>query len=253
MASSLTSTSAAMASSAPKQSAPVLRHEQRWLLAALVALTAVSWAWLGLGAGMGPMAGMAMTPPFAAIVLMWSVMMAAMMIPAAVPTILLYARVRRHHGTSVAPTWLFVAGYLAVWTAFGIVAAAVQSRLNGGAMALASPRAAAVLLIAAGLYQLSPLKDRCLGACRSPASFIARHSRPGPAGALRLGLLHGLFCLGCCWLIMALLFVGGVMNLAWVALLTVAVSAEKLLSSGQAVARATGFVLLGWGGWLLLP
>ena len=180
-----------MASSAARRAALALRYEQRWLLVALIALALMSWAWLVRGAGTGPMAGMAMAPSFAAIALMWSVMMAAMMIPATVPTILLYARVRRHHGEEVAPTWLFVAGYLAVWTAFGIVAAAVQSALIGGSMALANPRASAALLVAAGLYQLSPLKNRCLAACRSPAAFIARHSRPGKAGALRLGLLHG--------------------------------------------------------------
>lgn len=245
-----------MASSATDLKAALGRKEQRWLLAALVAIVLISWAWLGLAAGMAslkPMPAMA-PPPFAAVALMWSVMMAAMMLPAATPTILLYARVRRERGGdgTVAPTFLFVTGYLVAWTTFGIVAAAIHRMALDGAVALASPLAAAFLLIAAGLYEWSPLKGRCLAACRSPAAFIARHWRPGRAGAFRLGTIHGLYCLGCCWLVMALLFVGGVMNLAWVALLTVLVSAEKLVPGGQIVARLAGVALASWGGWIVL-
>jgi predicted metal-binding membrane protein len=108
------------------------------------------------------------------------------------------------------------------------------------------------VLIAAGLYQVSPMQGVCLNHCRSPAEFLSRHWRPGAAGAVRLGVLHGLFCLGCCWLLMALLFVGGVMNLAWIAALTLLVMAEKLLPGGRWVARAAGVVMLAWGAATLL-
>jgi predicted metal-binding membrane protein len=119
-------------------------------------------------------------------------------------------------------------------------------------MALHGRPAAAALLIAAGLYQLSPLKDACLGRCRSPADFLARNYRPGASGALRLGLLHGAYCVGCCWMLMALLFVGGVMNLIWIAALTLLVAAEKLLPGGNWLARIAGMAMVGWGAMLLL-
>jgi len=105
----------------------------------------------------------------------------------------------------------------------------------------------AAVMIAAGLYQLSPFKNACLGRCRSPAQFLSRHYRPGAAGALRLGLLHGAYCVGCCWLLMALLFVGGVMNLLWVAGLTLLVAAEKLLPRGTLIAHVAGVAMIGWG------
>ena len=145
---------------------------------------------------------------------MWWVMMIGMMIPAASPTILLYAHVHRHSNgaKSAPPTAAFLAGYLACWLGFALIAAGLQvSLIPPISMALASRFAAAGLLIAAGLYQLSPLKDACLSRCRSPALFLSRHYRPGPSGAFRVGVLHGAYCVGCCWLLMALLFVGGVM------------------------------------------
>jgi predicted metal-binding membrane protein len=117
---------------------------------------------------------------------------------------------------------------------------------------LASRTASGGLLIAAGLYQLSPIKDACLSRCRSPAEFISRHYRAGIGGAARLGLLHGAFCVGCCWLLMALLFVGGVMNLLWVAGLTLLVAVEKLLPGGKWIARIAGLAMIGWGVALLL-
>ena len=119
-------------------------------------------------------------------------------------------------------------------------------------MALEHRSAAAILLIAAGAYQLSPLKAACLRECRSPAQFISRHWQPGIRGALRLGSLHGAYCLGCCWALMALLFVGGVMNFAWIAGLTVIVGIEKLASRGDLIGRAVGAGLIVWGGALLL-
>jgi predicted metal-binding membrane protein len=214
----------------------------------------LAWGYLLSGAGMGAMAGMtAVTPGWSLVFIMWAAMMVAMMLPSAAPAILLYARVHRHsaEADSAPPTAAFLGGYLACWLALSAVAATLHLTLEGDA--LASRNAAAALLIAAGLYQLSPLKDACLSRCRSPAEFLTHHYRPGTSGALRLGLLHGAYCVGCCWSLMALLFVGGVMNLAWVAALTLLVAAEKLLPGGQWIARVAGLAVIAWGAVLLAP
>jgi predicted metal-binding membrane protein len=196
---------------------------------------------------------------FLVVAAMWGAMMVAMMSPSAAPTILLYGRVHRNAaGASQPPTAAFLAGYLVCWIGFALVAAALQLALERAAlaspatMALHGRPAAAALLIAAGIYQLSPLKDACLGRCRSPADFLARNYRPGASGALRVGLLHGAYCVGCCWMLMALLFVGGVMNLVWIAALTLLVAAEKLLPGGNWLARIAGMAMVGWGAVLLL-
>jgi predicted metal-binding membrane protein len=193
------------------------------------------------------------------VVLMWWVMMIAMMTPSATPAILLYASVYRHHlkqgnaPQSLGPTAVFALGYLLVWLAFSVAATGVQRLLENsgllstGMMNSRSRWLSAAVLLAAGLYQFSPFKDRCLTQCRSPAAFFTRHWRPHAVGALRLGALHGAWCVGCCALLMALLFVGGVMNLAWIAALTVLVMAEKLLPGGPWVGRAAGVLLLVWG------
>jgi predicted metal-binding membrane protein len=186
---------------------------------------------------------------------MWWVMMVAMMVPAAAPVILLYGRVHRHWSgpESAPPTAAFLTGYLACWGGFALIAAGLQTLLvSPMTMAFASRDAAAGLLIAAGLYQLTPVKDACLSRCRSPAAFLSRHYRPGQPGAFRLGMLHGAYCLGCCWLLMALLFVGGVMNLIWVAGLTFLVAAEKLLPGGRLLARLAGVAMIAWGAELVL-
>jgi len=155
--------------------------------------------------------------------------------------------------TAAPPTLAFLAGYLACWFGFSALAAVVQLAFASSmSMALENRLASSALLIAAGAYQLSPLKDACLGRCRSPAEFITRHYRPGQWGAFRLGLLHGAYCVGCCWLLMALLFVGGVMNLAWIAALTLLVAAEKLLPGGTWIARIAGIAMIGWGAVLLV-
>ena len=199
-------------------------------------------------AGMGAVAA-----PFSALALMWWVMMMAMMLPSAAPAILLYARVRqaRDNGPGLARSWIFLSGYVAVWLLFSVVAALAQRRL-GGSMMLDNRYAEGALLIAAGAYQISPIKSACVNLCRSPAQFISRHWRPGAAGAVRLGALHGAYCVGCCWMLMALLFVGGVMNLWWVVALAFLVALEKLVNGGQWLARATGLALIAWGLALLL-
>jgi predicted metal-binding membrane protein len=218
-------------------------------LVALGALALLAWVYLLAGAGMTGMA-----PTFLLTATMWSAMMIAMMTPSAVPTVLLYARAQRRAQPQAAPPIAaFVGGYLLCWLGFAVLAAALQLALE--LTALASPTtmalhgrdAAALVTLAVGLYQLSPFKDSCLGRCRSPAQFLSRHYRPGAAGAFRLGLLHGAYCVGCCWLLMALLFAGGVMNLLWIAGLTLLVAGEKLLPHGRGIARVAGVGLIGWG------
>ncbi|MFL6789336.1 MAG: DUF2182 domain-containing protein [Sphingomicrobium sp.] len=211
----------------------------------------LSWAYLLSGAGMPAMAGM--NASLATLFAMWVAMMVAMMLPSAAPAILLYARVHRHSVEGRAPpTMAFLAGYIACWAGFSAVAASLQLAIASPAsMALDSRVISGALLVAAGLYQLTPFKNACLSRCRSPAEFISRHYRPGASGAFRLGLLHGAYCVGCCWLLMALLFVGGVMNILWIGGLTLLVAAEKLLPKGEWIARIAGVALIGWGAILI--
>jgi predicted metal-binding membrane protein len=231
-----------MGSSAADLTSRVLRHE-RWIVAGgLTLLAALAWYYLARGAGM------TMRPPLGALIVMWWLMMVAMMLPSAAPAILTYARVRQHRGRdAVTATWIFAAAYLAIWLLFSIAAAVLQRELAGPAMMLRNPALGSVFLIAAGIYELTPLKSACLRQCRSPAEFLSRHWRPGVNGVLRLGVLHGLYCLGCCWLLMALLFVGGVMNQIWVIALAVLVGVEKLVPRGDWFGRAVGAALIAWG------
>jgi predicted metal-binding membrane protein len=189
---------------------------------------------------------------------MWWVMMIAMMIPSATPFVLLYARVMRHaaaqnpQAVTYVSTTSLVAGYLLAWLVFSIAASAIQYLLQHAGviapMMLWSQSAvlSAVVLAAAGVYQLSPLKLACLQQCRSPAQFLTQHWRKGRGGALRMGVEHGMWCVGCCWLLMALLFVGGVMNLVWIALLAVLVLCEKLLPASAVTKRLSGALLIVW-------
>ena len=184
--------------------------------------------------------------------LMWWVMMVGMMIPSSLPAILLFRRVQHHYRKNERPglyVFAFVGGYLIAWGAFSAAATAAQLGLGSAGlmsqmtMSVGTPIAVA-LFAAGGIYQLSPLKHACLRHCRSPADFIAAHQRPGLAGALRTGAFHGIYCVGCCWLLMALLFVGGVMNLFWVAGLAVFVLIEKVAPAGHWFARASGVTML---------
>ncbi|HSW13488.1 MAG TPA: DUF2182 domain-containing protein [Solimonas sp.] len=242
-----------------------LLRRERWLSGTgLLLVTAACWAWLVptaldmYGAMDGPAAWMmrdGWSAGYAlAILAMWLAMMTGMMLPSAAPTLLLYGRICRHSAipTATLQVHLFAAGYLLAWGAFSVLATLLQWALSASAllnpmMELATPQAAAVVAIAAGIYQWTPAKQRCLAQCRSPAAFISRHWRPGPAGALQLGLRHGAWCLGCCWALMLLLFAGGVMSLAWIAGLTAWVLAEKLLPGGLLLGRAGGGLLVGWG------
>jgi predicted metal-binding membrane protein len=189
-----------------------------------------------------------------AFVVAWAVMMAAMMFPAAAPMVLLFRTVatqRQARGGALVPTWIFVAGYLLVWTAIGAITWVVVqglSDLAGGfdatARATWGPLALGVVLIGAGFYQLTPLKRLCLDHCRSPLAFVMTHWRDGRLGALRMGLSHGAYCLGCCWALFAVLVAAGVMSLAWMLLLTLVVFAEKVLPGGQRASQVVGIALL---------
>jgi predicted metal-binding membrane protein len=256
----------------------VLARDHTLVLAAIAGLTALSWAYLARTAGdmhgmgdapaMPDMPGMAhgaMHPTpwtaahFAMMLGMWAVMMVGMMLPAAAPMILFFAtfaKRSREQGHRVAPVGAFVSGYLAVWSAFALLATTLQWALDRAAllslhMAAISPVLSGAVLVAAGLYQWTPLKRACLSFCRSPVAFIVGHWRTGTGGAFRMGVEHGAFCVGCCWVLMALLFVGGVMNLLWVAAITLAVMIEKLAPRGVWIARAIGTALVLAGAWAI--
>jgi predicted metal-binding membrane protein len=199
---------------------------------------------------------------FVLMALMWAVMMVGMMTPSAAPLVLLYARVGRQSaeaGRPLASAGWFVAGYLAAWTLFSIAATFAQWGLEQAAlltpmMRTASEPLGGAVLVLAGLYQWSTLKASCLAHCRSPLAFLQEHGgfRREAGGAFRLGLHHGVYCVGCCWMLMALLFVGGVMNVLWIAGLAVLVLVEKATPVGRTIARVAGAVLLAAGAWLLL-
>lgn len=244
----------------------LLRHDRRLVLAGLLAVILLAWGYLLLGGGVGmermemgggqtmPMAP-AWTPGYTALMfLMWAIMMMAMMLPSAAPAILLAAALMRQRSGNVlhGSTGLFVLGYLVIWFGFSFVAVASQWGLDRSGLLSADMASVSVilsggLLIAAGLYQMTPWKRACLIQCRSPFDLIARYWRRGRPGPMLAGLRHGLFCLGCCWMIMALLFVGGVMNVLWIAAIALLVALEKLLPAGPRVSQATGILLMVWG------
>ena len=237
----------------------LLVRERLAVAAGLGGAVALSWTWLAIASRdmYGAMDGAAAWMMQAGwdgryavlIFLMWAVMMLGMMLPSAAPAILLYARVfRQAPGAPVARIYLFAGGYVLAWTAFSAGATLAQWGLSSAAllspmMAAASPKLGAALLILAGLYQWMPAKQRCLTQCRAPLDFLTRHFRPGALGALALGARHGLYCVGCCWALMLLLFAGGVMSLAWIAAITVFVLLEKLAPYGAQGGRLSGALL----------
>ncbi|MBL0421853.1 DUF2182 domain-containing protein [Ramlibacter sp. AW1] len=228
--------------------------------AAIAALSIVGWAalaWLAFNMG-HPLAQLTMPgwPQWGianvvAVFLMWAVMMAAMMLPSALPMTLTFVRLSAREGKA-ARGHLFVAAYLVVWVGFSIAATALQWVLQAAdwvdPMIVSTSRPLTVaLLLLAGAYQFSPLKKMCLSRCRTPMAFLIGSWRPGARGAFEMGLRHGALCTGCCWPLMALLFVGGAMNLAWVAALAVAVAIEKLAPHGDRIAALLGVVLIAAG------
>jgi predicted metal-binding membrane protein len=247
----------------------ILRRDRTIIGGALIGAVVLAWAYLLLAAGpdvsmaamsepMMPMPWTAAT--FGVMAMMWIAMMAAMMLPSAAPMILLFAaidRKRTERGSPISATGLFSFAYLVVWSAFSIAATSAQwglqqARLLSPAMATGSTALAGALLLAAGIYQLTPLKQTCLRNCRSPLDFLTRYWRKGALGAVQMGLRHGLFCLGCCWALMALLFVGGVMNVLWIAALALFILVEKIAPAGRLLGRAAGIGLTLWGGAALL-
>lgn len=248
-----------------------LRHDRAVTLASLAGLAGLSWLYLWREADAMDRMMMGLQPmvmqPTAAnattlllAFLMWTIMMVGMMLPSVAPMTLFYAaivRKNRERGTVLPAVWLFTGGYLLVWTAFSLGATALQVlfeelQLASSMMVATSKSLSGVILIGAGAYQWSALKDKCLAQCRSPIRFITGHWREGRLGAVRLGAAHGLYCLGCCWAIMLLLFVGGVMNLLWVAVITGFVLLEKITRHGRLVGRISGLGLIGGGTLLLL-
>jgi predicted metal-binding membrane protein len=215
------------------------------------------------GAMAGPSAWMMTTNwdalHLALLFAMWAVMMVGMMLPSAAPTLLLYAALARKSdssGSVALRVYAFAAGYLAIWTLFSLLATALQRVLVAALvlspmMEVQNRAWAGGLLVLAGIYQFTAAKRACLTACRSPVEFITRHWKPGRSGAFRMGLEHGLYCLGCCWALMLLLFVGGVMNLWVIAAITLFVLLEKIAPLGAQAGRLSGALLLLLGAWVL--
>jgi len=249
-----------------------------WALAGMVVL---SWTYILAGGGTGlsalPTSGqpaaMHMSDPMAAMqpmpwtvgyallmLVMWWLMMLATMLPAAAPMILLFAALTRRSHETDAPymgTGLFASGYVGVWGGFSILAVALQWQLDRIAllspmMVITSTVLGALLLIGAGVWQFTPQKHACLRYCRSPAEFLTRHWSKGHAGALQMGVLHGAYCLGCCWMLMLLLFYGGIMNVYWIAGLAFLIVVEKTAPFGQRTINLVGVALIVWGSTLLV-
>jgi predicted metal-binding membrane protein len=236
------------------------RREGAVILLALLGVTVIAWLYLLAMMRDMDMDAAVWTPvTFALTFAMWWVMMLGMMVPSAAPMIVTFStlnRNKRARGQSFVPTSVFAAGYLIAWGGFSLAATAAQWALDRAALlspmlSTTSPVLDGSLFILAGLYQFTPLKQTCLRHCRSPFAFVLNHWRDGWAGALWMGLEHGAYCLGCCWALMAVLFVVGVMNLLWVAGLAVFVFAEKLLPGGVWIGRLGGVAMLGFGVFLL--
>jgi predicted metal-binding membrane protein len=239
-----------------------LQRERYIILAFLFGLAAIAWTvmiWqvstddimaMGLTMGMGTLLFMAI----------WITMMVAMMFPTAAPMILIFARThrdKRARGKPYVPTWIFLSAYMLIWVLFGTVAygaAIFGERLAEQSMWVAdnAARIGGVLLMIAGIYQMTPLKHACLSKCRSPLQFILSSWRDGYTGSFRMGLEHGGYCLGCCWMLFVILFPLGMMNIAAMAVITLLIFAEKSLARGQAIARYAAVALIIYGGLALI-
>ncbi len=252
----------------------VLKRDRAIVIAGLIGITALAWLYMVHEAramantGVCQCMGMKMSGPdvqgwsvsrLIPLFLMWAEMMVAMMLPSAASMILIFACVNRNRRAQehpFVPTGIFLLGYLAVWTAFSALAAVAQWALHATAllspmMVSTSPILGGLLLIAAGFFQWTPLKNACLTHCRSPLSFLMTDWREGKPGAFVMGLKHGAYCTGCCWFLMALLFVAGVMNMWWVAIIAVFVLVEKAAPNGLLLGRLAGLLLTVWGAWLI--
>lgn len=257
----------------------MVRHDQRIVLFAVALIVAIAATYTFFGAGMqmsalqmtrmarpiGDPMSMGADPVWTVryvfvIFLMWWIMMIAMMTPSAAPVLLLYTALKRagsDRDRAVVLSFVFLLGYLGVWALFSGAATGLQALseywglTNGRMMTVNGRWLAALVFIAAGLYQLSNLKEACLTHCKSPAHFLAEHRQPRVWGALRTGARHGIYCLGCCWALMVLLFVGGVMNLYWIVGIAIYVLLEKIAQNTRFLVRATGVGLMLSGAYLL--
>ena len=250
----------------------LIKRDRMIVIAGVVAVVAIAWGYTiyvaqnnaGMGMSMSMDSGNVRSwtgVDFFLMFVMWAVMMVAMMVPSAAPMILLFATVNRRRQEQARPfvaTGVFLSGYLVVWSVFslgatlgnwGLHQASLMTSMMGGS---SSGYLGGALLITAGVFQWSQLKYVCLTHCRSPLSFLMSDWKEGTSGAFKMGLLHGRFCLGCCWILMALLFVLGVMNLVWIAALAAFVLAEKVIPGGEKVSRTTGALLVIWGTWVVL-
>lgn len=254
----------------------LVQRDRLWIALGLVAAIVLAWVYLlreatamdasaaeaQMHAAMG-MAGINMrawdASDWVALFVMWAVMMAGMMLPSAAPVIILVLGAYRLRGDARArmAAVAFIGGYLVVWTSFSAAAALGQLALHRAAllsddMRLHSAIVSGVLLLIAGAYQWLPVKNRCLVQCQAPLAFLTQHWRTGVSGGLSMGMRHGTFCVGCCWLLMTLLFVLGVMNLLWIAILAAVVMIEKLSRHGRTAARVFGLATASWGIYLLV-
>ena len=248
----------------------LLRRDRRLVACALAALAALAWAYqLYMAWGMEHVSRSmaAIMPNMQAwgardvllLFAMWAVMMIAMMVPSATPMVLIFAAVTRQRQGERHPraaTAVFVLGYLGAWLGFSAVATIAQWHLHraelvSSAMVATSPVLGGILLVATGVFQWTRFKDACLSRCRSPIGFVLGHWRDGLAGAFRMGLVHGCYCVGCCALLMALLFVNGVMNVVWMVVVTIFVMVEKMAPAPAWTARVVGALLCGWGIWMI--
>ena len=249
--------------------AGILKRDRSIIAAGIVLVTVLAWWYTVAMAGASNRAAMPMARPdpnawpagaLLPLFIMWVVMMVAMMLPSATPMILTFAAVarnRRQHQRPYVPVAVFASGYVVVWGGFSVVATVAQWLLHRAA--LLSPmmvsRSALLgggLLLLAGIFQFTPLKRSCLTHCRAPLEFISTRWREGWWGSFVMGLEHGLFCTGCCWALMTLLFVLGMMNLLWIAVLTILVGLEKVLPRRSYISRGAGVLLALWGLWVLL-
>jgi predicted metal-binding membrane protein len=248
----------------------VLKRDRVVVVTGILCVAGLAWGYMvylafsmgGMDTGMAMVRWQAWTAAdFGLMFLMWAVMMTAMMVPTAAPMLLLFATVnrqRREKQQPYVPTGVFLSGYVLVWCGFAAAATVanwalhVNSLLNSIMGSSTSAYLGSALLVAAGAFQWSRMKYVCLTHCRSPLSFLMNDWREGPRGALLMGLRHGVYCVGCCWVLMALLFVLGVMNLLWIAALAGFVLLEKVAPASFQVSRATGLLLAGWGVWMVV-
>jgi len=245
-----------------------LRHDRALVLSGLFGVVVLAWVYTFYRAGNMQNADMGMAGPrmeiwgatdFVLTFVMWAVMMVAMMIPSASPMVLTYStlyRRRYEQRSPLVPVSMFLLGYVITWAAFSMLATATQWGFHSAAllssmMVSTSPILGGVLLLIAGVFQLTPLKHACLRRCRTPLGFLMNEWRDGERGALVMGLRHGVYCVGCCWLLMALLFVAGVMNLLWVAVIAAFVLVEKVAPAGGWVSYTAGVLLVGSGLWMV--